>query len=140
MSLDRVFLAWNSLQCSKIHFLFNEAYIYVANWLKWHYKLQHLFCGALYNQWKCKKCAVPLKILLIFLYHLCLIILLDVLFNCNIIQNRIWTSSRWCNFPLTWLTTFPVTYLLLQGLQTKTADFKTWLLSLLKPHPACYHT
>jgi hypothetical protein len=22
---------------------------------KWPFKLQHLFCGALYNQWKCKK-------------------------------------------------------------------------------------
>ncbi len=27
----------------------------VVNWVKWQYKLQHLFCGALYNQWKCKK-------------------------------------------------------------------------------------
>ncbi len=31
-------------------------------WLqKWHYKLQHLFCGALYNQWKIKKRTVPLS-------------------------------------------------------------------------------
>ncbi len=60
MSICRVFLAWNSLYCSKIHFLFNETKVSVVNWIKWHYKLQRHFCGALYNQWICKKCAVPI--------------------------------------------------------------------------------
>ncbi len=55
MSIYRVFLTRNSLYCSKIHFLFNETKVSVVNWLKWHYKLQHLFCGALCNQWKYKK-------------------------------------------------------------------------------------
>ncbi len=30
----------------------------LVNWLKCHSKLQHLFCGALYNQWKSKNRAV----------------------------------------------------------------------------------
>ncbi len=32
----------------------------VVNDFKWHYKLQWLFCGAIYKQLKCKKRAVPL--------------------------------------------------------------------------------
>jgi len=28
----------------------NETKVLVVNGLHWHYKLQHLFCGALYNQ------------------------------------------------------------------------------------------
>ncbi len=39
--------------------MFNETKVLLVNWLKWHNKLQHLFCGALYNQSKWKKCAVP---------------------------------------------------------------------------------
>ncbi len=35
--------------------------VFVVNWLKRDYKLQQLFCGALYNKWKCKKRAVPLE-------------------------------------------------------------------------------
>ncbi len=42
-----------------MHVLFNETKVLVVNWLKWHCKYQHLFCGALYSQWKCKKHAVP---------------------------------------------------------------------------------
>jgi len=30
-------------------FLFNETKVVVVSGLRWHYKLQHLFCGALYN-------------------------------------------------------------------------------------------
>ncbi len=33
-----------------------------VNYLKRQYKLQHLFCGGLYNQLKCNKCAVPLSL------------------------------------------------------------------------------
>jgi hypothetical protein len=33
--------------------MFNEAKYSDVNWFKWHYELQHLFCGALYNKWKC---------------------------------------------------------------------------------------
>ncbi len=40
-------------------FLFNETKVFVINWLKRHDKFQHLFCGALYNKWKCKRRAVP---------------------------------------------------------------------------------
>jgi hypothetical protein len=35
--------------------LFNETNVFVVNLLYWHYTVQCLFCGALYNQWKCKK-------------------------------------------------------------------------------------
>jgi len=60
MSINIFFLVWTYLFCSKIHFWFNDTKVFVVNWLKLHYKLQHLFSGALYNQSKCKKCAVPL--------------------------------------------------------------------------------
>ncbi len=61
MSINRFNIFWTSLYCSKIHFLFNKTKVFVVNWPKWHYKLQHLVCGAIYNQWKCKKHAFPLK-------------------------------------------------------------------------------
>ncbi len=48
MSINRFYIVWNSLLCSKIYYLYNETKVLVVNWLKWHYKLQHLFCGALY--------------------------------------------------------------------------------------------
>ena len=38
-----------------MQYLFNETKILVVNWPKWHDKLQYLFCGALYNQWKILK-------------------------------------------------------------------------------------
>ena len=45
-------------------YLFNETKILVVNWPKWHDKLQHLFCGAIYNQWKIKnKHAVPQRLI-----------------------------------------------------------------------------
>ncbi len=50
-------------KCSKTQYLFNETNILVVNWPKWHDKLQHLFCGVLYNQWKIKKHAIPLKLI-----------------------------------------------------------------------------
>ena len=59
MSINRVCLAETLCSVQKIHFLFNETKVSVVNWLKWHYKLQYLFCGALYNWQKCKKRAVP---------------------------------------------------------------------------------
>jgi hypothetical protein len=46
---------------SKIHFLPNETKVFVVHGLKWHYKLHHLFCAALYNNWKSKKRACPLE-------------------------------------------------------------------------------
>ncbi len=49
-SINRFLSVWNSLWCSKIHFMLYETKVLVANWLK----LQQLFCGALYNQWKYK--------------------------------------------------------------------------------------
>jgi hypothetical protein len=45
----------------KTHILFNETKVFAVNWFKLHYKLQHLFCGALYKPSKCKKRAVPFK-------------------------------------------------------------------------------
>ncbi len=33
----------------------DETKVSVINWHNWHYKLKFLFCGALYNQWKCIK-------------------------------------------------------------------------------------
>jgi len=60
MSINRVFLAWNSLYYSQLHFLFNETKVSIVNWLKWPYKLQHLFRGTLYNQWDYKKHTAPL--------------------------------------------------------------------------------
>ncbi len=56
MSINRFFLIWTYLFCSKIHFSFSETKVFVVNWLKLHCELQHDFCGALYNQ---SKCAVP---------------------------------------------------------------------------------
>jgi hypothetical protein len=60
MSINRFLIVWTSPQSSKMHVLFNEN-VFVINWLKSHYKLQHLFCGTLNNPWKCKKLAVPLR-------------------------------------------------------------------------------
>ncbi len=60
ISNNRFLIVWNYLLCSKIHFLFYETKVLFVNCLKWHYKLQCLFCGALYNQWKCKKRTLPL--------------------------------------------------------------------------------
>ncbi len=64
MSINRRLLVWISLQCSKIHFLFNETKVIVVYALKWHYKLPRLFCGALFNNLKCKKtcCSIKKKI------------------------------------------------------------------------------
>ncbi len=56
----------------KIHFLFNETKVSVVKWLNWYYKLQHLFCGVLYNQWKCKKRTVPLGFLRL-LFKICFV-------------------------------------------------------------------
>ncbi len=52
LSINKFFIVWTSLYCSKIQYLFNETNILVVNWPKWLCKFQHLFCGALYNQWK----------------------------------------------------------------------------------------
>ncbi len=54
-------IVWSLQWCSKIWYLFNETNILVVNWPEWHCKLQHLFCGALYKQWKIKKtcCSIP---------------------------------------------------------------------------------
>ncbi len=58
MSINRFNIYWTSLYCSKINFLFNDTKVFVVNWLKWHYQLQHLFCAALYNERKYKKCSI----------------------------------------------------------------------------------
>ncbi len=50
----------NLILMFKNTFLYNETKVFVVNCLKLHLKLQCLFCGALYNQSKCNKCAVPL--------------------------------------------------------------------------------
>ena len=55
MSIKRACLAETLWSVQKIHFLFNKTKVYVVNWLTWHYKLQYLFCGALYKYWKCIK-------------------------------------------------------------------------------------
>jgi hypothetical protein len=34
--------------------LFNKRKVFFVNWLRWHYHLQYLFSGALYNKLKCK--------------------------------------------------------------------------------------
>ncbi len=62
MSIQRFFIVWTASARFKNTFLFNETKVLVVNGLTWHYKLQHLFCCALYNQWKCKKRAVPLSL------------------------------------------------------------------------------
>jgi len=60
MLINRFILSRTSLQCSKIHFWFNETKVFVLYQLKWHYKLQHLFFDALYNKWKRNKRTVLL--------------------------------------------------------------------------------
>ncbi len=61
MSINRRLLVWISLQCSKIHFLFNETKVFVIYGLKWHYKLPRLFNGALYNNLKGQKTCSSIK-------------------------------------------------------------------------------
>ncbi len=56
----RVSYCLNLMVVSIIYILFIWMIIFVINWFHWHQKLQHLFRGALYNKWKCKKRAVPL--------------------------------------------------------------------------------
>jgi hypothetical protein len=43
--------------------LFIKTKVFVINWFQWHKKWQHLFRGALYNKWKCKKRATPLGLI-----------------------------------------------------------------------------
>ncbi len=61
MSINRVCLSETVCSVQKIHFLFNEVKVPVLNWLKWNYKLQYLFCGALFNWQKFNKRAVPFQ-------------------------------------------------------------------------------
>ncbi len=66
MSFYWFFSSFNLSTVLKNTFLCNVTKFSVANGLHWHYKLQCLFCVALYNQWKGTKSAVPLKTLLRF--------------------------------------------------------------------------
>ncbi len=50
----------------KYTFLFNEKKVFVINWLKRHCKLQHLFCGALYEKTCCS--IVTLKLIRVPFY------------------------------------------------------------------------
>lgn len=56
----RIFFKFQSFCSVKNTFAINETDILLKiDW--WHYKLQYLFCSALYDQWKDKKCAAPLS-------------------------------------------------------------------------------
>ncbi len=60
MTFIRFLIFFNFSGVQKIHFLFNETKVFVVNWLKLHYKLQHLFCAPSIINENTKKCAVPL--------------------------------------------------------------------------------
>ncbi len=59
MSINRFFIV-RTLRSVQKYIFIHQNKGFAVYWLQWHYKLQHLFCGALYNQWKFKKRAVPL--------------------------------------------------------------------------------
>ncbi len=50
-----IYSCFNLSLVFKNTFWFNETNIFVVNCLRWKCKLQNLFCGAPYFQWKCKK-------------------------------------------------------------------------------------
>ncbi len=55
-----MFFCLNSPVVFKNTFFVEWSQSFVVNWLKWQFKLQHLFCGVLYNQWKGKThCSIP---------------------------------------------------------------------------------
>ncbi len=61
MPINILFYCLNLSVVFKNHFLCIETTVVDENWLEEDYKLQHLFCGALYNQRKFQKCAVLLR-------------------------------------------------------------------------------